>query len=404
MSDHPKAIFHRRQVLASAAAAGTLSMLGTGEARGQGSAQVKLGLIGCGNRGKWIADLFARQGGYKLEGVCDYFEAAADEAGEKLGVGPGKRFAGLDGYKGLIESGVEAVAIISPPYFHPEQAAAAVEAGLHVYVAKPVAVDVPGCISIGESAKRASAKGRAFLVDFQTRATDFYIEAVKRIHDGALGRISFGEASYHANRLKIKEPNDGTAEGRLRNWVFNKALSGDIITEQNVHTLDVMSWVMDRPPLSAAGVCSRKVRTDIGDCNDSFSLLYRYSDNVGMTFSSRQHTGFGSEPSGIRNRVFGDEGTFEAKYGGQVLVRGDHFYRGGVTSAIYKDGAATNIETFRKLIETGNFANTTAKPSVRSTLVSILGRTAAYSGRQVTWAQLLKKNEKVEADLSGLRV
>ncbi|MHC4997346.1 MAG: Gfo/Idh/MocA family protein, partial [Planctomycetota bacterium] len=191
--------------------------------------------------------------------------------------------------------------------------------------------------------------------------------------------------------------------GRLRNWVFDKALSGDIITEQNVHTLDVMSWIMGRPPLSATGACSRKVRTDIGDCNDSFSLVYRYPKNVAITFSSRQFNAHGSEPSGIRNRVFGSAGTLETKYGGQVLLRGDNFYRGGLTSAIYKEGAVNNIAAFRQSIETGDFANVTAAPSVRSTLVSILGRTAAYNGRQVTWDQLLKKNEGITTDLSGLR-
>jgi predicted dehydrogenase len=369
--------------------------------------KINLGLIGCGGRGTWIAELFKQHGGYNVVAVADYFQDRVDNAGGKLGVPAANRFAGLSGYKRLLEK-VDAVAIESPPYFHPEQAALAVDAGCHTYVAKPIAVDVPGCHSIGDSGRAASRKKRCFLVDFQTRADPFFLEALKRVRDGALGEFTFGEAIYHAGcpfgRMYDawrKDPDD--PETRLRSWGLDKVISGDIITEQNIHTLDVMSWIMDAEPISAVGVGSRTIRP-VGTCNDHFSLLFEYPNKVGITFSSKQFNGHGTQPDGIRNRVFGSKGVLETAYGNDmVMIRGENFYRGGKSPGIYKDGAVANIKTFHKNIVEGNFDNPTVEPSVRSNLVTILGRTAAYTGRKVNWKRLVKSTEKLDANLKGLK-
>src|SRR5512133_656590 len=162
----------RRKFLASAGAA-TLgfTILQPGLARGaEANSKINIGVIGCGGRGAWIAELFAQNGNYNVVGVADYFQDRVDGIGNKLNIPANKRFTGLSGYKKLLEEKIDAVAIETPPYFHPEQAAAAVEAGKHVYIAKPLAVDVPGCQSIAESGKKATAKKLTFLVDFQTRA------------------------------------------------------------------------------------------------------------------------------------------------------------------------------------------------------------------------------------------
>ena len=265
-----------------------------------------------------------------------------------------------------------------------------------------MAVDAAGTREIEAAGADATRRERCFLVDFQTRANEFYVEAIKRVHDGAIGDIAFGESSYHAGRLKAKT-GERSAEATLRNWVFDQKLSGDIITEQNIHTLDVMSWIMDKPPVSASGTGGRKVRVDVGDCWDNFSLVYDYGDGVGMTFSSRQFDGHGSSPSGILNRVFGTQGVLETSYGGNVMIRGKNFYRGGKTPGIYKDGVLANIANFHQCITAGNFDNPTVAPSVRSNLVTILGRTAAYEGRTVTWEEVLKDDRRIEPDLGGLK-
>ncbi|MHC4542358.1 MAG: Gfo/Idh/MocA family protein [Planctomycetota bacterium] len=368
--------------------------------------RINLGLIGCGGRGTWIANLFKQHGGYNLAAVADYFQDRADNAGEKLGVPAANRFTGLSGYKKLLEK-VDAVAIESPPYFHPEQAAAAVEAGCHVYLAKPIAVDVPGCHSIGDSGRRASRNKRCFLVDFQTRADPYYIEALKRLRDGALGDFVFGEAIYHANcpfkrMYETWRSDPDNSENRLRAWGLDRVLSGDIITEQNIHTLDVMSWIMDAEPVSAVGTGGRTIRP-VGTCNDHFELLFEYPNKVSITFSSKQFDGRGTQPDGIRNRMFGSKGVLETQYGGQVILRGENFYRGGSSPGIYKDGAVANIATFHKSIVEGKFDNPTVEPSVRSNLVTILGRTAAYTGRKVRWRQLVRSTEKLDANLKGVK-
>jgi len=303
---------------------------------------------------------------------------------------------------------VDAVAIISPPYFHPEQVAAGVDAGKHVYLAKPIAVDVPGCLSIENSGKTARQRKRCFLVDFQTRVDPFYMEALRRVHEEkALGSLAFGECTYHAGDpftgyYDTWKSGPDDPENRLRAWGLDKVLSGDIITEQNIHTLDVMNWIMEEPPLWAVGSGGRKFRP-VGTCYDTFSVLFQYPNDIAVTFSSRQSNGYGTQPEGIRNRMFGTEGILETEYGGQVLIRGDHFYRGGSSPGIYQDGAVANIKAFHDSVTGGHFENPTVECSVRSNLITILGRIAAYEKRMVTWNELMSSKEKLDANLKGVK-
>ena len=397
----------RRRFLAHAGGAALALSAAKPELARAGSAggTIRLGVIGCGGRGSWIADLFQKHGGYSLDAAADYFPDRVNAFGDKLGVPPDRRFTGLSGYRRLLEQRLDAVAIESPPFFHPTQAADAVAAGKHVYLAKPIAVDVPGCTTIRESAARATANHLCFLVDFQTRANEFYVEALRRVHEGALGRFAFGEATYHADdpfEAQAQNARSEDPESRLRAWGLSRVLSGDIITEQNIHTLDVASWIMGQPPVSAYGTGGRKFR-DSGTCWDTFSVVFQYPDNVGIAFTSRQFNGQGTRPEGIRNRMFGSEGVLETEYGGQVLIRGKQFYRGGQTPTIYEQGALNNIAAFHAAIERADYTNPTVSESVRSTLVTILGRTAAYAGRVVTWDELLRTDERLVADLTGLK-
>ena len=370
--------------------------------------KIKLGVIGSGNRGHWIADLFRQHGGYEIHAVCDYFPDRAKIVGDSLGVDASRQFSGLSGYKRLIGSGVEAVAIESPPYFHPEQAEAAVDSGRHVYCAKPVAVDVPGCRTVEASGKKATEKKLVFIVDFQTRTDEFYIEAMRRVHAGDMGKIAFAEGIYHADFPFAqwcdslgKNPKD--PETRLHAWGLDKILSGDIITEQNIHTLDVVDWLVGAAPLHAVGSCGLTSRPNVGTCADHFACYFQFPDSVGVTFSSRQFNAYDTQPDGIRVRAFGQKGVLESEYGGNVMIRGDNFYRGGKSPDIYEAGARANIATFYKNITGQNFGNTTVAPSVQNTLITILGRTAAYRGELVTWEKVLAANERLEADLSGLK-
>jgi predicted dehydrogenase len=373
----------------------------------QANSRVRLGLVGCGGRGGWIAGLFQKHGGYEIVAVADYFKDRADEVGGALGVPESGRFTGLSGYRRLLEKGVDAVAVETPPYFHPEQAAAGVAAGAHVYLAKPAAVDVPGCHSIAKSGSAATAKKLSFLIDFQTRAHPAFIEAVKRVHDGALGEIVFGEAQYHADCpfeqwYDLLRNDPGNPENRIRGWGLDRALSGDMITEQDIHALDVMNWIMDTPPVYAIGSGGLTARPKIGTCWDHFVVYYQYPKKVGIQFSGRQFKGHGTV-EGIRNRMFGSRGVLETEYGGGVLIRGEAFFNGGKTPEIYESGAVANIAAFHKSIVEGDARNPTVAPSVQSNLVTILGRKAAYENRLVNWNELLREEARLIPNLKGLK-
>jgi predicted dehydrogenase len=363
------------------------------------NSKIEIGIIGSGGRGKWISNLFNEHGGYKIIACADYFQERVDEFGEKYGVEPSRRYTGLSCYKKLLEGKLDAVAIESPPYFHPEQAAAAVESGRHVFLAKPIAVDVPGCQSIEESGRKASEKNLAYLVDFQTRTDPFYFEAIGRTHAGEMGRIVSGEAVYVTGRINPRvEP--GSQEARLKNWVFDIALSGDIITEQNIHALDVASWVLDAAPVRAIGRGGRTLRTDVGDCYDHFEVIYTFPEDIPLTFHSKQ---CGKGADDIACQVYGETGTLETHYGGAVSIRGDKPYEGGDTKDIFKQGAIRNIATFHDSITKGDWSNPTVAPSVRSNLTTILGRTAAYTREEVTWEGMMKSAERIDPKLEGLK-
>ncbi len=390
----------RRDFLAGAAAAATFTILDPARVRGtQANSKVELGIVGCGGRGKWIADLFAKHGGYQIVSCGDYFADRVKGVGDKHNIAPARRHTGLSNYRKLLTDKLDAVAIISPPYFHPAQAAASVAAGKHVYLAKPIAVDVPGCTTIAESGKQASDKKLVFLVDFQTRANAFYQEAVKRVHNGDIGRLVNGTAGYFCGLIFGTVLPDNV-EGRLRKWGMDKVLSGDIITEQNIHSLDVCSWIADAQPLSAVGTGGRKLRKGDNVVFDHFNLVFEYPGGLAVSFASRQ---FGAGPGGIDNVMFGTRGAIETHYGGAVKIHGKAPYPGGKTGRIYKDGPITNIATFHDSIQAGKVNNPTVAPSVRSNLTTIMGRTAAYTGKKVTWDDMMKANEKLDPRLAGAK-
>ncbi len=408
-ANSPKHVSRRSFLARSGAVAASCSIINANLVHGSSAnSKVKLGLSGCGGRGIWISRLFAKHGGYILSAVADYFQDRVDRYGDLFEIPQAQRYTGLSAYKRMLEKGdIDAIAVESPPYFHPEQAAAGVDAGKHVYVAKPIAVDVPGCRTIEASGHKATRLGLCFQIDFQTRANDFYKEALRRVHDGDIGQLAFGEAYYHAGfpfppHIEYMKADPTNPENRLRGWGLDKVLSGDIITEQNIHTLDVMNWIMGVPPIQASGANGHKVRDDGGDCHDSFMLVYQYPDNVGVSFTSRQFEGYKSD-GGIKNRMYGSDGVLETEYGGEVLIRGKKAYKGGNTGPIFEEGAANNIATFHKNIMEKNVDNPTIEPSVRSNLITVLGRSAAYSGDIVTWDEMLKKAEKLEFKTKGLK-
>jgi myo-inositol 2-dehydrogenase / D-chiro-inositol 1-dehydrogenase len=389
----------RRDFLKSAAAAtATFTVVKAESVSGTAAnSKIELGIIGCGGRGVWIGRLFHKHSNFKVVALADAFEDRLEKGSKELGVDRSRCYKGLEGYKELLASKVDAVAIKSPPCFHPDHVMDSVMAGKHVLVAKPVAVDVPGCSTIIEAGEKARGKV-SLLVDFQTRSTPLFLEAIKRVYDGAIGKPVLGQVYYHGGRLGPQaNPKDPSPAARLRNWVFDKALSGDIIVEQNVHVLDMANWFLKSHPVKAYGTGGRKVRTDVGDCWDHFVVTFWYPNDVLVDFESTQ---FVKGYSDLCARIFGSEGTLDSHYGGLVKITGDHAWPGGDTTwEMFTTGTITNIKSLEESIRSGKYLNN-AEESAQSSLTTILGRIAAYENRTVTWDDMIKANTKMELNLN----
>jgi predicted dehydrogenase len=405
-------VLSRRAFVAAAAGAPLLAALPALAAEGPApeakppeiKRKIKLGLIGSGGRGSWIAKLFAKHGGYEMWALADYFPDVAEKGGEALGVDKSRRFSGLSGYQKLIASGVEAVAIEVPPYFIPTHAKAAAEAGLHVYMAKPVAVDVPGALTIEAAGKLATTKQRCFYVDYQMPTDPINIEVAKRIREGGLGPIAqvttvgigggFGDPPKTAN-----------IESRLQHlvWVNDVALGCDYIGNYDIHAIDVALWVLGKRPVAAMGasrICRAKPH---GDGRDVCSVVYDYADGL-------VHNHFGqalknNTDGELSCRVFGQAANALVNYWGKAYVRGGaKHYPGGEIENLYAAGAARNIAAFHQNVCEGRFENETARRAVDGVLTCVLGREAAARRTRLTMDELLKENKRLEVDLTGLKV
>jgi len=370
--------------------------------------KLKVGIIGCGGRGSWIAGLFKEHGGYEFVAAADYFPDRAEKTGTSLGADKAKCFSGLSAYKRLIESGVEAVILEAPPYFFPEHAAAAVEAGLHVYMAKPVAADVPGTLKIGASGKTAAEKKRVFLVDYQMPTDPMNIEVRKRLQEGGLGDLQMVFSIGCSGGGGFSDPPLGkTLESRLTGliWVNDDAMGCGYIGNYDIHAIDALIWALGRRPVSAFGRGMRCRQDPHGDSQDSYFITYAFAD--GLTWNHHSVKGTTHDwlnQGSLQGSVQGTLASARLSYWGKAYVRGGpkHF-GGGTVEDLYAAGAKRNIAAFYQKVLAGDFGNEAAQRSVDCTLTCILGREAARRNALLTMDELIKENKRLEVDLSGLK-
>jgi predicted dehydrogenase len=395
----------RRKFLSGAGAAAlSFAVVAPSAARGTAAnSRIRAGVIGLGGRGRMIAGMVQKHGGYELVALADYFEQVVDTAGEQFQVPRAGRFAGLSAYKKLIAAGVEAVFMETPPYCFPEHAEAAVEAGRHVYIAKPLGCDVPGCLRIRDAARKATAGKRVFLCDFQTRTDPFFIEGVKRAREGALGQIAMLSSEYNDESF-ADPPLTANIESRLQEliWVNDDALGGSYIVNAGIHAIDVALWIAGQTPTSATGA-SRIGRSDPhGDSHDVFSVTYEFPN--GMILNHRgEHL---KNRSDFRSDCFaqGSEGWLETGYTSRVRILGTRTgWRGDDVVELYPRGAERNIDTFHKSVTGGDYTNPTLEPSINATLTTILGREAARRRTKLSLEEVLKENRRLDPDLRGLK-
>jgi myo-inositol 2-dehydrogenase / D-chiro-inositol 1-dehydrogenase len=390
-----------RRGFVKAAAGGILLLKSETVFGSQANSAVEVGIVGAGGRGNWIGQFFPEYAGARVVALADVIQEHLDSTRRKFKVEASRTYYGPDAYRELASSKVDGVVIETPPYFHPEHAAAAVEAGKHVYLAKPVAVDVPGCRSILESGKKAAARNVTFLVDFQSRSQPVFQEAAARVHRGDIGKPVLAQVFYYAGRpSKDKsQPGMDPGEGRILNFYMDRVLGGDIIVEQNIHVIDMANWFLQGHPEKAAGTGGRTnwagTGYDAGDAWDHFVVTYWYPNDVQASFSSNQLTNSFSD---LCVRCFGIKGALDSHYGGLVRITGDNAWKGADTDDTFKGGAVNNVKAFVESIRTGKLLNN-AEQAVESNLTAILGRTAAYRNGVVTWDEMMASNEKLEADL-----
>jgi myo-inositol 2-dehydrogenase/D-chiro-inositol 1-dehydrogenase len=369
----------------------------------EANSRIEAGCIGLGGRGRMIAGMLQQHGGYQITAISDYFANVAKAAGQQFKVGESRCFSGLSAYKKLLASNVDAVFLETPPYCFPEHTEAAVEAGCHVYIAKPLGCDVPGCLRISQMGQKATANKKVFLVDFQTRTDPFYIEGIRRVQAGAIGKIAMVSSEYNDESF-ADPPKTATIESRLQNliWVNDDELGGSYLVNAGIHAVDVALWIAGVRPTSAMG-CSRIARNNPhGNSHDVFSVTYEFAN--GLILNHRgEH---------LRNRfefrcdcfAQGQDGYLETGYTSRVRILGNKTgYRGGDVVNLYPRGAERNIDTFHKSILNGIYDNPTLEPSVNSTLATILGREASKRKTKLTLDEVIRENKALKVDLTGLK-
>ncbi|MCL4402064.1 MAG: Gfo/Idh/MocA family oxidoreductase [Acidobacteria bacterium] len=390
----------RRTFLQTSGAAGVLLLKPETVFGTQANSALAVGIIGCGGRGNFIGGLFMEYGGARVVALADAFRDRAEAAAKNLKLNSPRQYVGLNAYRELVASNLDVVAVDSPPYFHPEHVEAAVAASKHVFLAKPVAVDVPGCRSIAASGEKATGKV-SFFIDWPARARPPFQEAAARIHRGDIGELLLGHVYYHcAASAPRGKPGVSADEARLRDWQYDRVLSGDIIVEQNVHPLDTANWYAQAHPVKAIGTGGGRAGVTMGDCWNRFLVQYWYPGELQVDFSSAQFCK-GFYDIGIR--MYGTRGTADTHHLGPINITGEKPWAGyagppkGYTG-LWREGPIINVKEFAASIRTGKFLNNAA-PSVDATLTGILGRTAAYQGALVTWDEMMRRNEKLTARL-----
>ena len=346
--------------------------------------------MGCGGRGSLIGSFFKKHGGFELWAVADYFQTVADAAGDALGVDKSRRFSGLSGYQKLIDSGAEVVVLENIPAFMPDQATAAVNAGRHVYMAKPVAADVPGCLQIDAAAKLAQEKGQCFFVDYQIPTDPVNIEVVKRVQNGEVGKIAQLATVGVAHGFS-DPPKTANLESRLQKliWVNDIALGCDYIGNFDIHAVDAALWVMGQRPVAAAGSCAscppQRPRGRARRLLGHLRLRRRHRSQSLRSGDARRH--------GRHSRTV----TCTAQpamplisYWGKASLRNGPGEYSGQVANLYHDGIVRNIATFYENVTQGRSENPTVRRAVDSALACILGREAASRRIRLTMDDLIQ--------------
>lgn len=361
-----------------------------------GSDTIRVGVIGCGGRGTGAAiDCLTATKGVVVAALGDLFPDRLESSLQKLRgafadrivVTPETCFAGFDAFsKVLSVPGINLVILATPPHFRPAHLKAAVDAGKHVFMEKPVAVDPVGVRSVIATSARAAEKGLAIVAGTQRRHQFRYLELMRRIHDGAIGELVGGECYWNQGELWVKrqEPGMSDMEWQCRNWLYFTWLSGDHIVEQHVHNIDVINWAFNAMPVKVMGMGGRQVRTapEFGNIFDHFAVEFEYPNGARVLSMCRQIPGCSDR---IEERLAGSRG-FAFGYG-EIHGRKAWKFSGEEINPYVQE----HVDLVRS-IRAGRPLNE-GKRIAESTLCAIMGRMSAYTGRAIGWEWALNASK-----------
>lgn len=382
--------------------------------------QVNIGLIGCGGRGTGAAlnalgaatRVIYPATGYHTEDAAEHAAivrknikvvALADLFADRLeacrnnlrkvgnDVPPERCFVGFDAYKQLLAiPEVNYVILATPPHFRPAHLMAAIEAGKHVFMEKPVAVDVPGVKLVLQAGELAKQKNLGIAAGTQRRHERSYQETIRRIHEGAIGEIIYGKCYWNGGEIWVieRQPGWSDMEWQLRNWNYFTWLSGDHIVEQHVHNLDVMNWVLGSHPIRAvSGLGGRQVRTDpkYGNIYDHFAVEFEYPNNVTVFSQCRQINGCQNIVAEFVKGTLGHSDCHQT-----IESKNERWRYRGLNPNPYEQEHEDLIASIRE----GKPINE-AENVAYSTMTGILGREAVYSGQAITWEDAMQSTTRL---------
>lgn len=360
---------------------------------------IKAALIGCGSRGTGAAMQFLKAGpNLSIVALADVLTDRMDACRKKLSeefdnnVDDSNCFIGFDAYKEVMAiPDIDLVLLVTPTHFRPDHFKAAVEAGKHVFMEKPAAVDPVGIRSVIASAKVATSKGLTVVTGNQRRHQRDYWEAYVQVKNGMIGDIV--SATTHWNQgawwNKSHRPEWSDMEYNIRNWFNIKWLSGDHILDQGVHNIDIATWFMGEHPIKGVGFGGRARRLT-GDCFDFFSVDYSYNNNKRMLHTARQIDG---TDGNVSEQIYGAKGAV-LLYGGDIKIADyegnvlwEYDYEAKPVKNPYDQEHIHLVESIRL-----NKKINQAEDLAYSTQVAILGREAAYTGKPITWDEIMASN------------
>lgn len=366
------------------------------------SETLRIGLIGCGSRGTAAAaNALSASKDNLLVAMGDAFPDATNNSrqqlremegiGDRVRVDDANMHAGFDAYKQVIDGGVDVVILAEPPHFRPRSLAYAIKQGKHCFVEKPIAVDAPGVHSVIESCAQAKAKNLSVVSGLCWRYHPAVQETIRRIvEDRAIGDIIAIQSNYNSQTLwhRGDRPEWSRMEYQIRNWLYFPWLSGDIIAEQAIHSLDKCAWLQgDIHPVKAIGMGGRQQRTDpkFGSVYDHFSISYEFPNGVHTYFTCRQQ-------DGCTNLV--DELVLGTKGQAQILanrIEGpNEWHYNGPDVDMYELEHQALFRSIRdgKPINDGHYMT-------NSSMIGLMGRMCSYTGQELTWEQCVNSQEQL---------